>query len=53
MPNASEVHITRNPNNVKGINVEINFFKIFFLSGISEWNKLDLKITDSATFGNF
>ena len=54
MPTSNRMHITRNINNLKGINVKHNFFKNSnFSSVISEWNKLDLKILDSNTSESF
>lgn len=41
------MQITGKSNNLKGIDVNHNFFKDPFLpSVISEWDKLDLKIRD-------
>ena len=54
MPTSNRMHITRNINNLKGINVKHNFFKNSnFSSVISEWNKLDLKTLDSNTSESF
>ena len=54
MSTSNRMDITRNINNLKGINVKHNFFKNSnFSSVISEWNKLDLKILDSNTSESF
>ena len=48
------MHITRNSNDLKGIDVKHNFFQnSFFPFAISEWNKLDLKIRDSTALESF
>ena len=50
----SRIHNSRLNNNIAPINVRHHYFKnSFFLSTISEWNKLDLRITNSATFSIF
>ena len=48
IPNLNGVHETRHSNNIHAIHVRNNNFKnSFFPSTISEWNKLDWKITNS------
>ena len=47
------MHITKKSNNVKSVNVEHNFFKNSNFSKIQEWNKLNLKIRNSATLETF
>ena len=50
----SRIHNSRLNNNIAPINVRHHYFKnSFFLSTISEWNKLDLRILNSATFSIF
>ena len=54
IPNTSGMHVARNSNNLKCINAKHNFLKNpFFASAKSEWNKLSLKIRDSATLESF
>ena len=48
------MHITKNSNNLKRINVEHNFLKNCFILFVkSEWTKLGLKIRDLATLRFF
>ena len=48
------MHITKNSNNLKRINVEHNFLKNCFILFVkSEWAKLGLKIRDLATLRFF
>ena len=52
--NLNRVHNTRNNNNIAAIHVKCDYFKnSFFLSTISEWNKLDWKIRNSGSLSNF
>lgn len=37
----------------KALMLKIIFSRFFYQSGLSELNKLDLRISDSGTFGNF
>ena len=48
------MHPTRNTNNITPFKVRHNFFKnYFFPSVVSEWNKLDLEICNSASWEIF
>ena len=48
------MHTTRNSDNITPFKVRHNFFKnYFFPSVISEWNKLDLEIRNSASLEIF
>ena len=50
IPSSSRMHTTRNSGNITPFKVRHNFFKnYFFPSVISEWNKLDLEIRNSAS----
>ena len=50
IPRSSRLHTTRNSDNITPSKVRHNFFKnSFFPSVISEWNKLDLEIRNSAS----
>ena len=54
IPNFDRVHNTRLSYNVPTIKVKHNYFKnSFFPSAISEWNKLDLNIRNSASLNAF
>ena len=49
IPYSSGIHTTRNSNYITPFKVRHNFFKKnVFPSVISEWNKLDLEIFNSA-----
>ena len=51
IPCSSRLHTIRNSDNITPFKVRHNFFKnSFFLSVISEWNKLDLEIRNAASF---
>ena len=50
IPSSSRMHTTRNSGNITPFKVRHNFFKnSFFPSVISEWNKLDPEIRNSAS----
>ena len=50
IPNFNRVHNTRLSYNITAIKVRHDYFKnSFFPSAITEWNKLDLNIRDSAS----
>ena len=54
IPNFNRVHNTRLSYNIPPIKVRHNYFKnSFFPSAISEWNKLDLNIRNSASLNTF
>ena len=54
MPNFNRVHNTRLSYNIPPIKVRHDYFKnSFFPSAISEWNKLDLNIGNSASLNTF
>ena len=54
IPRSSRLHTTRNSDNITPFKVRHNFFKnSFFPSVISEWNKLDLEIRNSASLEIF
>ena len=54
IPRSSRFHTTRNSDNITSFKVRHNFFKnSFFPSVISEWNKLDLEIRNSASLEIF
>ena len=54
IPRSSRLHTTRNPDNITPFKVRHNFFRnSFFPSVISEWNKLDLEIRNSASLEIF
>ena len=54
IPSSSRLHTTRNPDNITPFKVRHNFFKnSFFPSVISECNKLDLEIRNSASLEIF
>ena len=54
IPNFNRVHNTRLSYNIPPIKVRHNYFKnSFFTSAISEWNKLDLNIGNSASLNTF
>ena len=54
IPRGSRLHTTRNSDNITPFKVRHNFFKnSFFPSVISEWNKLDLEIHNSASLEIF
>ena len=54
IPRSSRLLTTRNSDNIKPFKVRHNFFKnSFFPSVISEWNKLDLEIRNSASLEIF
>ena len=54
IPSSSRLHTTRNSDNITPFKVRHNFFKnYFFPSVISEWNKLDLEISNSASLEIF
>ena len=53
IPSSSRVHTTRNSNNITSFKVRHNFFKKIFPSVISECNKLDLEIRNSASLEIF
>ena len=54
IPNFNRVHNTRLSYNIPAIKVKHNYFKnSFFPSAISEWNKLDLNIRNSASLNAF
>ena len=53
-PNFNRVHNTRLRYNIPPIKVRHDYFiNSFFHSAITEWNKLDLKIRNSASFNTF
>ena len=53
-PNFNRVHNTRLSYNIPPIKVRHDYFKnSFFLSAITEWNKLDLDIRNSASLNTF
>ena len=54
IPNFNRVHNTRLSYNIPPIKVRHDYFKnSFFPSAISEWNKLDLNIRNSASLNTF
>ena len=54
IPRSSRLHTSSNSENITPFKVRHNFFKnSFFLSVISEWNKLDLEIRNSASLEIF
>ena len=54
IPNFNRVHNTRLSYNIPPIKVKHDYFKnSFFPSAISEWNKLDLNIRNSASLNAF
>ena len=54
IPNFNRVHNTRLSYNIPPIKVRHDYFKnSFFLSAITEWNKLDLDIRNSASLNTF
>ena len=54
IPNFNRVHNTRLSYNIPAIKVKHDYFKnSFFPSAISEWNKLDLSIRNSASLNAF
>ena len=54
IPNFNRVHNTRLSYNITAIKVRHDYFKnSFFPSAITEWNKLDLKIRNSANLNSF
>ena len=54
IPRSSRLYTTRNSDNITPFKVRHNFFKnSFFPSVISEWNKLDLEIHNSASLEIF
>ena len=54
IPNFNRVHNTRLSYNIPTIKVKHDYFKnSFFPSAISEWNKLDLNIRNSASLNAF
>ena len=54
IPNFNRVHNTRLSYNIPTIKVKHNYFKnSFFPSAMSEWNKLDLNIRNSASLNAF
>ena len=54
MPRSSRLYTTRNLDNITPFKVRHNFFKnSFFPSVISEWNKLDIEICNSASLEIF
>ena len=54
IPNFNRVHNTRLSNNIPPMKVRHDYFKSsFFCSAISEWNKLDLNIRNSASLNAF
>ena len=54
IPNFNRVHNTRLSHNIPTIKVKHDYFKnSFFPSAISEWNKLDLNIRNSASLSAF
>ena len=54
IPNFKRVHNTRLSYNIPPIKVRHDYFKnSFFLSAITEWNKLDLDIRNSASLNTF
>ena len=54
MPDFIRVHNTRLSYNIPPIKVRLDYFKnSFFPSAITEWNKLDLNIRNSASLDTF
>ena len=54
IPNFNRVHNTRLSYNIPPIKVRHDYFKnSFFCSAITEWNKLDLNIRNSASLNTF
>ena len=54
IPNCKRVHNTRLSYHIPPIKVRHDYFKnSFFLSAITEWNKLDLDIRNSASLNTF
>ena len=54
IPSSSRLHTTRNSDNITPLKVRHNFFKnSIFPSVISEWNKFDLEIRNSASLEIF
>ena len=54
IPSSSRLHTTRNSDDITPFKVRHNFFKKkIFPSAISEWNKLDLEIRNSASLEIF
>ena len=54
IPSSSRTHTTKNSDNITTFKVRHNFFKnSYFPSLIREWNKLDLKIHNSASLEIF
>ena len=54
IPNFNRVHNTRLSYNITAIKVRHDYFKnSFFPSAITEWNKLDLNIRNSASLNTF
>ena len=54
IPNFNRVHNTRLGYNIPAIKVRHDYFKnSFFPSAITEWNKVDLKIRNSANLSSF
>ena len=54
IPNFNRVHNTRLSYNIPPIKVRHDYFKnSFFPSAITEWNKLDLNIRNSASLNTF
>ena len=54
IPSSNRLYTTRNSDNIRPFKVRHNFFKnSFFSSVISEWNKLDLQISSSASLEIF
>ena len=54
IPNFNRAHYTRLSYNTPAIKVRRDYFKnLFFPSAITEWNKLDLNIRNSASLNTF
>ena len=54
IPNVNRVHNTKLSHSIPSIRVRYGYFKnSFFLPAISEWNKLDLNIRNSASLNTF
>ena len=54
IPNVNRVHNTKLSHSIPSIRVRHGYFKnSFFLPAISEWNKLDLNIRNSASLNTF
>ena len=53
IPNSNTQRQTRNSDNIPSFFVKHDYFKDFFLSAITEWNKLDCYISKADSFEVF